>query len=247
MARSKSRTRLYIPDDIPAHGIFDATAEQAHHVAHVLRLTAGDPLTVFDGRGQEYPAVIERIAKSAVTLRVSEPSVVDRESPLAVTLAQGISSGERMDYTVQKSVELGVHAIQPLSVERSVVRLSPERAAKRVAHWQAVAIAACEQCGRNRVPVVMPARSLTSWLADVAADALRLTLSPDAPATLHELERPAGQIVLLVGPEGGLSPREIEDAKASAFRPLRLGPRVLRTETAALAALAAMQAVWGDF
>jgi 16S rRNA (uracil1498-N3)-methyltransferase len=166
---------------------------------------------------------------------------------LAVILAQGISSGERMDYTVQKSVELGVHAIQPLSVERSVVKLSAERAAKRVAHWQAVAVAACEQCGRNRVPLVMPVRSLTSWLADVAADALRLTLSPDAASTLHELERPAGPIVLLVGPEGGLSPRELEDAQASGFRPLRLGPRVLRTETAALAALAAMQAVWGDF
>jgi len=247
MARGKSLTRLYIPDDIPAHGIFDAPADQAHHVAHVLRLSAGDALTVFDGHGREYPAVIERVGKSAVTLRVSEPSVVDRESPLAVTLAQGISSGERMDYTVQKSVELGVHAIQPLSVERSVVKLSAERAAKRVAHWQAVAVAACEQCGRNRVPLVMPVRSLTSWLADVGADALRLTLSPDAASTLRELERPAGQIVLLVGPEGGLSPREIEDAKAAAFRPLRLGPRVLRTETAALAALAAMQAVWGDF
>ena len=239
--------RLYVPDDIPAHGIFDAPPGQAHHVAHVLRLAAGDALTVFDGRGLEYPGVIERLNKSAVTLRVSEPSEVTRESPLRVTLAQGISSGERMDYTVQKAVELGITAIQPLAVERSVVRLSAERAAKRLAHWQAIAVAACEQSGRNYVPVVHPVTSFTSWIAEVPVDALRLTLSPDASSMLRELDAPQGGVVLLVGPEGGLAPRELEVALAASFRPLRLGPRVLRTETAALAALAAMQAMWGDF
>ena len=239
--------RLYVPDHIPAHGIFDASPEQAHHVAHVLRLAAGDALTVFDGRGLEYPAVIERVSKSAVTVRVSDPSEVTRESPLHVTLAQGISSGERMDYTVQKAVELGVTAIQPLSVERSVVKLSAERAAKRAAHWQAIAVAACEQSGRNTVPAVLPVTSFTSWIAVAAPDALKLTLSPDAASNLRELDRPPGEIVLLVGPEGGLSPREVEIARAAAFTPLRLGPRVLRTETAALAALAAMQVIWGDF
>lgn len=236
-----------MPGDIPAHGIFDAPADQAHHVAHVLRLGQGDALTVFDGRGLEYPAVIERIAKSTVTVRVSDPAEVSRESPLAVSLAQGISSGERMDYTVQKAVELGVRSIQPLSVERSVVRLSAERAAKRTAHWQAVAVAACEQSGRNHVPQVLPVMSFTSWIATVASDALKLTLSPEAASNLRELSRPEGEVVLLVGPEGGLSPREIEVARAAAFMPLRLGPRVLRTETAALAALAAMQVMWGDF
>ena len=247
MSRGKSLPRIYVPDDIPAHGIFDAPADHAHHLVHVLRLAAGDALTVFDGRGYEYPAVIERMGKSAVTLRVSDPVAVDRESPLAVTLAQGISSGERMDYTIQKAVELGVHAIQPLSTERSVVRLSTERAAKRVAHWQGVVAAACEQCGRNRVPHVSVVSSVTTWLANVPPDALRLTLSPGAASTLRELSRPAGPVVLLVGPEGGLSPREQEDAMAAGFAPLRLGPRVLRTETAALAALAAMQTYWGDF
>lgn len=246
MSRGKTLPRIYVPDDIPVHGVFTAPPDQAHHLAHVLRLAADDLLIVFDGRGMEYPAVIERVGKSGVTLRVSEPSVVDRESPLAVTLAQGISSGERMDYTVQKAVELGVHTIQPLATERSVVRLSTERAAKRVAHWQAIAVAACEQCGRNRVPEVLPVAAVTAWLARVPADALRLTLSPGAASTLHELERPSGSIQLLVGPEGGLSPREQEDAAAAAFKPLKLGPRVLRTETAALAALAAMQTVWGD-
>jgi 16S rRNA (uracil1498-N3)-methyltransferase len=244
---ARKSTRLYVPGDIPAHGIFDAPPDQSHYVVHVLRLAAGDTLTVFDGRGLEYPAVIERVSRSTVTLRLDEPSAVDRESPLHVTLAQGISSGERMDYTVQKAVELGIAAIQPLATERSVVRLSSERAAKRIAHWQGIAIAGCEQCGRNTVPIVQPVTALTAWLANVPSDAVRLTLSPHAASALHELERPQGPVVLLVGPEGGLSPREIEDAQASAFKPLRLGPRVLRTETAALAALAAMQTIWGDF
>ena len=247
MARSKSLTRVYVPDAIPPHGIFDAPPDAAHHLAHVLRLTAGDVLVVFDGRGLEYPATIERMGKSAVTLRVAEPNEVDRESPLRVTLAQGISSGERMDYTVQKAVELGVSAIQPLATERSVVRLSGERAVKRVAHWQAIAVAACEQSGRNVVPQVSPVAAVTGWLANAPPDALRLTLSPDAESTLHELERPGSPIVLLVGPEGGLSPRERADARAAGFVGVRLGPRVLRTETAALAAIAAMQALWGDF
>jgi 16S rRNA (uracil1498-N3)-methyltransferase len=247
MARSKSLPRVYVPDPIPVHGIFDAPADAAHHLAHVLRLAEGDVLAVFDGRGLEYPATIERVGKSAVTLRVGEPHEVDRESPLRVTLAQGISSGERMDYTVQKAVELGVAAIQPLSTERSVVRLSSERAAKRVAHWQAIAVAACEQSGRNRVPEVYPVASVSTWLAAVSHDALRLTLSPGASSTLRDLERPGGEIVLLVGPEGGLAPRERDDARNAGFAGLKLGPRVLRTETAALAAMAAMQALWGDF
>lgn len=247
MNRSKPHTRLYIPGEIPAHGIFDAPADQAHHVAHVLRLAAGDELIVFDGQGIEYPAVIERIGKASVTLRAGAGRAVDRESPLTVDLAQGISSGERMDYTIQKAVELGVRSIQPLNTERSVVRLSPERAVKRMAHWQAVAAAACEQCGRNRVPVVLPVATITTWLAHVPQGVLRFTLAPGAATSLHALDAPAAPVVLLVGPEGGLSPRERQDAEASGFTPVRLGPRVLRTETAALAALAAMQALWGDF
>ncbi|MEA3156562.1 MAG: rRNA (uracil1498-N3)-methyltransferase [Betaproteobacteria bacterium] len=240
-------TRVYIPEAIPAHGRFDASPQAAHHVAHVLRLTAGDALTVFDGRGHEYPACIERVSKSAVTLTVGEPRVVDRESPLSIVLAQGISSGERMDYTVQKAVELGIHSIQPLATERSVVRLSAERAAKRVAHWQAVAIAACEQCGRNLVPEVLPVAVYTRWLASAPLDALRVTLSPSASLTLQSLQRSAPRVLVLVGPEGGLAPRELQDAEAAGFAAVRLGPRVLRTETAALAAIAAMQTLWGDF
>jgi 16S rRNA (uracil1498-N3)-methyltransferase len=171
---------------------------------------------------------------------------VSRESPLAVVLAQGISSGERMDYTVQKSVELGVTVIQPLLTQRSVVRLTGERADKRVAHWQAVAAAACEQCGRNRVPEVLPVQSLTHWLGTLRGG-VRYLLSPQAPNRLRELTRPADAITLLVGPEGGWDSTESAAAQTTGFAPLALGPRVLRTETAAVAALAAMQALWGDF
>jgi len=229
------------------HGLFELPPEQAHHVIHVLRLAAGDVVTLFDGRGTEYRATLERVSRSGISVRVGEASRVSRESPLAVTLAQGISSGERMDYTIQKAVELGVFGIQPIACERSVVRLSAERAARRVAHWQAVAAAACEQCGRNVVPRVFPVASLGDWLASLPSDALRLTLSPDAPMTLRELPAPPSRVLLLVGPEGGLSPAERLDARNAAFSALRLGPRVLRTETAAVAALAAMQTLWGDF
>ena len=239
-------TRLYFPDEIPAHGICVVPPAQAHHLVHVLRLAAGDPVIVFDGRGYEYEAVIERVDRSGVTLRVGDPREVSRESPLKVTLAQGISSGERMDYTVQKAVELGVSAIQPLSTERSIVRLDSARATKRVGHWQGVVAAACEQCGRNTVPIVRPVMALTAWLGS-GSDDLRLTLAPGATKMLRELDSPRTGVTLLVGPEGGLSPREQRDAAGAGFIPVRIGPRVLRTETAALAALAAMQMLWGDF
>ena len=247
MSRAKPPPRLHLPGDIPAHGVCLVPPEQSHHLAHVLRLAAGDAVIAFDGLGHEYAATIQRITKSGVTLTLGDPLAVDRESPLEVTLAQGISSGERMDYTVQKAVELGVHAIQPLTAERSIVRLDRDRAVKRVAHWQAVAAAACEQCGRNRVPRVLPVAGLETWLGAVPARGVRLTLTPAAPVRLAELERPQGSIVLLAGPEGGLSPREHASAIATGFTAVRLGPRVLRTETAALAALAAMQTLWGDF
>ena len=247
MSRAKSPPRVYLPGDIPAHGVCLVPPEQSHHLAHVLRLAPGAAVIAFDGAGLEYAATIQGVSKSGITLTLGEPRPVDRESPLEVTLAQGISAGERMDYTVQKAVELGVRAIQPLAAERSVVRLNRERAEKRVAHWQAVAVAACEQCGRNRVPQVLPVAPLEVWLAGVPGDAVRLTLSPRAAVRLAELERPRGAIVLLAGPEGGLSPREHESAVATGFTEVRLGPRVLRTETAALAALAAMQTLWGDF
>ena len=224
---------------------------QSRHVTRVLRLRSGDAVTLFNGDGSEYSAEIARIGKDAATLSVTGSRAVDREAPLAVILAQAVSGGERMDYTVQKAVELGVAGIQPLVSARSVVRLAGERAVKRLAHWQAVAIAACEQCGRNRVPRVEPPLEFHAWLALTAKaqdGAAKLLLSPRATDSLRGLARPAsGVIILLAGPEGGWIPEEERAAEQTGFHPVRLGPRVLRTETAAVAALAALQAVWGDF
>lgn len=239
-------TRLYFSGEIAEHGECRVSAPQAHHVIHVLRLQAGDGLTLFDGRGTEYAAVIKRIDKSGLLLGVTGRREISRESPLSVVLAQGVSSGERMDYTVQKCVELGVHAIQPLITQRSVVRLAGERAEKRVAHWQAVAAAACEQCGRNQVPAVLPVQPYTRWLGALP-DGLRYLLSPRADKRLREFGPPADTVTLLVGPEGGWNEEETQAAQLAGFAPMALGPRVLRTETAAVAALAAMQALWGDF
>ena len=248
MPRTRPATRLYFPGEIPVHGVFTLPPEQAHHILHVLRLTVGETVTLFDGRGTEYEATLDRVARSGISVKVGEARRVSRESPIAVALAQGISSGERMDYTIQKAVELGVHAVQPIAAERSVVRLDSERGARRVAHWQAVAVAACEQCGRNRVPQVQPVASYAAWLAAAVPDARHgLMLSPRAVPRLRDLPRPNERVMLLAGPEGGLSGEEQQAAERAGFTPVKLGPRVLRTETAAVAALAAMQALWGDF
>lgn len=247
MNQGKSLTRIYFPDRIDDHGRCEVRAGQAHHMSRVLRVQAGDAVTLFDGRGGEYPAVVEAVTKTGVTVKVAARRAVDRESPLPLCLAQGISSGERMDYTVQKAVELGVVRIQPLATGRSVVHLDRERAAKRAAHWQAIAVAACCQCGRNAIPDVAPVMPLAAWLATPEAQTgLRLLLSPHATQGLRDIARPAGGAWLLAGPEGGLAPAEQRDAERAGFTAVRLGPRVLRTETAAVAALAAMQALWGD-
>lgn len=244
----KSLTRIYFPEQIPAHGECEIHGDQAHYLTRVLRVQPGEAVMLFDGRGGEYPSTVAAVAKHAVRLRVGERAMIDRESPLVVHVAQGVSSGERMDYTVQKAVELGVARIQPLITERSVVHLDAARAAKRIAHWQSIAVAACAQCGRNRVPEVAPVMTYAAWLGGLeAAGDVRLLLSPLAADRLPALHRPAGAVWLLCGPEGGLAPAEQHDAQHAGFRGVRLGPRVLRTETAAVAALAAMQTLWGDF
>jgi 16S rRNA (uracil1498-N3)-methyltransferase len=197
----------------------------------------------------EYAGVIVQVARGEVTLDVAPGQNVDRESPLAITLAQGISSAERMDYTVQKAVELGVAAIQPLQTQRGIVRLDRARALKRCAHWRAIAVAACEQCGRNRIPEVLPVMALRDWLGQGAADqsAFRMLLAPDVNLSLKGLPRPRAGVTLVAGPEGGLTAEERRDAERAGFVAVAIGPRILRTETAALAAVAAMQLLWGDF
>ena len=203
-------------------------------------------MILFDGRGGQYGARIERIERDRVFAELGAWEEIERESVLAVTLVQALQGGDKMDFTIQKAVELGVADIVPVDSRRSVLRLSGERAGKRVAHWQGVAASACEQCGRNRVPLVAPLEKIENWLARPAGNSLRLMLAPDADVTLAELP-PAKNVQLLVGAEGGLDPQEVIAAQQAGFRAVRLGPRVLRTETAALAALAAMQALWGDF
>lgn len=218
----------------------------ARHAVRVLRLPPGAPMVLFDGRGGEYLAHIQRIERERVVAELASWQDVERESPLAVTLVQALQAGEKMDFTIQKAVELGVRDIVPVESRRSVLRLSGDRAAKRVAHWQGVAASACEQCGRNQVPLVAPLEKLENWLARPADASLRLMLAPDADEALVDLP-PASAVQLLIGAEGGLDPQEVLAAKQAGFRPVRMGPRVLRTETAGLAALAILQALWGDF
>lgn len=222
-------------------------AQAGEHVARVLRLTAGSPITLFNGDGVDYPAIIKAVGKRDVTVRVEAAQLVDNESPLPLTLAQGVARGEKMDLIVQKATELGVTRIVPLLTERSEVKLDPARAEKRLAHWQAVVASACEQSGRARLPKVLPAVPLEHWLRDLPQDgALRLALLPEGSRRAGELRfTPAGGL-LVVGPEGGLGNRDTAALTEAGFEGLRLGPRILRTETAGLAALAALQALHGD-
>ncbi|MET0540151.1 MAG: 16S rRNA (uracil(1498)-N(3))-methyltransferase [Variovorax sp.] len=216
----------------------------ARHV-QVLRLQPGDDLTLFDGAGGEYAAVVERMGRNEVAVQVGAHDPVEREAPRAVQLAVGMPANERMDWLVEKATELGVESIQPLVTARAVLRLSAERADKKVAHWQAVAIAACEQCGRNRVPRVLPVRAMGDWLATLPAaptDEIRavLAFTPDAGRVGDLGAAPSRRFLALSGPEGGLEPVEVEEALRRGFVPITLGSRVLRAETAAIAALVAL-------
>ncbi len=238
--------RFFVDLPLSPGAKIDLPPVPAHHATRVLRLVKGSEVVLFNGQGGEYPAVLDWVDKDMVSARCREWRDAERESPLDIRLAQGISSGERMDYTLQKAVELGVTEIQPLAMRRSVVKLTSERAARRVEHWQGVVMSACEQCGRNRLPLVAKPLDIPQWLA-TEPDGLKLFLSPDADATLKDLELPQRPVWLVAGPEGGFEPEEAKLITDFGFTPIRLGPRILRTETAALAAVAAMQALWGDY
>jgi 16S rRNA (uracil1498-N3)-methyltransferase len=229
--------RLYCDEPLQGGTGLALPAGAARHV-QVLRLQPGDALTLFDGRGGEYDAVVEHMGRSEVRVQVQDHRDVECEAGVAVHLAVGMPANERMDWLVEKATELGVASIQPLLAERSVLRLTGERAQKKQAHWQGVAIAACEQCGRNRVPVVHPVQPLASWLAGQAQPGLVLSLRPGTQP-LAALAHGAA-VTLLSGPEGGLSPTEENEALLRGWTPVQLGPRVLRAETAPLAALAVL-------
>lgn len=222
-------------------------AAAAHHALRVLRLKAGAPLILFDGLAGAWRGEIVGAGGTArVTLREFDPR--NNESPLDITLVQALPSGDKMDWVVEKAVELGVTAIQPVAAKRCVVKLTPERMTRRVAHWNHIASAACEQCGRNRVPRVAPVLDLPQYLAVAKGqNALCLLLAPETGVALRELNKPTTPVIFMIGPEGGWEEGEMQATQAARFQALRLGPRVLRTETAGVATLAAMQIVWGDF
>jgi len=236
--------RFFFRGELRAGEILELPEDAARH-ARVLRLREADKVVLFNGRGGEFHGIVGSISRSEVQVKITFWKDLERESPLDVTLAQGVSSGEKMDYTVQKAVELGVAAVRPLLCEKSVVRLDGKRAAARVAHWRRVAIAACEQCGRNRIPAIL--EPLTVGEFDAGAKSLRLLLAIQGGKKIRDVEiRPDRSIVLAAGPEAGFSAAETKALLRDGFAPVTLGPRVLRTETAALAALAALNALRGD-
>ncbi len=240
-------TRIFVDQKL-ASGKGIGLPEQAGlHLTRVLRLEPGAPITLFDGTGGEYEGTLERDGKK-FWARVGAHDPVERESPLAITLLQGVARGERMDLIVQKATELGVTRIIPVLAERSVVRVDASQRTRKLEHWQAVAAAACEQCGRNRVPPVSAPLSLGDAIAALSADSRRCLLAADAGEPLSAAaNRDTREVALLIGPEGGLGDNEQRFAAANGFRAYRIGPRILRTETAGLAALAALQTLGGDF
>ena len=241
-----SMTRIFQPSPLSLQAEVELDAQASHHLARVLRAKVGDPVTVFNGEGGEYHGAITRIDKKSVIVALQTFLPREAESPLTLTLAQGISRGEKMDYTIQKAVELGVSQIVPLLTERCTVKLDAERREKRFQHWQSIVVSACEQSGRNRIPALLAPQRLSDWLPTVQADQ-RFVLAPTANERLQQFSLPKNaHVVLLIGPEGGLSPLEITQSMQHSFSPLLLGPRILRTETAAIAALTALQCCFGD-
>jgi 16S rRNA (uracil1498-N3)-methyltransferase len=238
--------RVHVPAPVEQGALVALPATAASHVARVLRLRSGAPLVLFDGRGHDWLCEIESVEGERVQVRVVERRPGLAPSPLRITLVQAVSRGERMDWTLQKATELGVAVITPVISMRSVVRLDDEQAAKRLRHWQGVVTAACEQSGRSLLPDLREPRELGEFLGGSPRSGQRLVLSPAGPASLAGLASVSAHVELLVGPEGGLDDTEISAATRAGFMPVRLGPRVLRTETAAVAALAVLQALWGD-
>ncbi|WP_363323697.1 16S rRNA (uracil(1498)-N(3))-methyltransferase [Accumulibacter sp.] len=241
--------RFHCPIPLAVGMQTDLPERVAHHAVKVLRLRRGDDLTLFNGAGGEYRARILGCERARVSVEVLERLLSERESPLSISLVQALQAGEKMDLTVQKAVELGVGRIVPVISRRSVVRLAEQRGTRRLEHWQGVVVAACEQCGRNRLPEITVPESLERWLARPAEPGvLRLMLAPAGRVSLATLPAPLNdrRIEVLIGAEGGLAPEEIELAVQADFLSVRLGPRILRTETAALAALTAIQFLWGD-
>lgn len=239
-------TRIHVPGPLHEGAEIVLPEGPAAHLTRVLRLAVGDACIVFDGSGMDHAATLASVGKREARLRVGAGTPVDRESRLRLVLLQGVARGEKMDLILQKATELGVHAIVPVTSQRSEVKLDEARAAKRLEHWRNVVAAACEQCGRSVVPGVDAPRPLATALAALAPGGTRLLLDPEGRHALRTLQPVDSGAVLAVGPEGGWSPLDRSQLEAAGFEGLRLGPRILRTETAGLAAIAALQAGFGD-
>ena len=237
--------RIYHPELITPGGEIALSDDAANHVGRVLRMGAGQAIQLFDGSNQIFDAEITSADKKSVHVKVLRGDVDDRESPLHIHLGQVMSRGEKMEFTIQKSIELGVSLITPLFSERCGVKLDAERLNKKIQQWQKIAIAACEQSGRNRIPEIRPAMDLEDWCAEEESG-LKLNLHPRASASINTLPLPVERVRLLIGPEGGLSADEIAMTARYQFTDILLGPRVLRTETTALTAITALQVRFGD-
>ncbi len=236
--------RIYTGQELRGNACIGLEPGPSAHIARALRMREGDKLTLFNGEGGEYPTEIAAIDKKKVVVTTGPHRARERESNLRIHLGIAVSRGDRMDWIVQKATELGVDALTPLFTERTEVKLTGERAAKKIRHWQQIAISACEQCGRNRLPVIQGLQELSHWLASTEAER-KFVLHHRAHSIGAASDKPAS-IALLVGPEGGLGDNEIDAAELAGFQSLRLGPRILRTETAPVAAIAILQGHWGD-
>lgn len=237
--------RIYHPTSLQPSNIIALNDDAAGHIGRVLRMQAGQEVLLFDGSGAEFPAEITEVSKKNVLVNVLKRVESSCESPLNLHLGQVISRGDKMEFTIQKSVELGVNTITPLISERCGVKLDAKRFEKKLEQWQKIAISACEQCGRNIVPLIRPIMQLEEWCAE-PSDALKLNLHPRAKYSINTLPQPINKVRLLIGPEGGLSESEISMTEQYHFEETLLGPRVLRTETAALTAITALQVRFGD-
>jgi 16S rRNA (uracil1498-N3)-methyltransferase len=242
-----SEKRLYTQEPLAVGKRVTLAEDRARYIGRVLRLRPDDLLTLFDGSGSEFHATILSVSRNTAELEILRQLDADAESPLDIRLLQGISRGERMDFVIQKATELGVHRITPVMTEYGVVKLDAGRALKKTAHWNGVAISACEQCGRNRLPKIDEPITLQNWMGEhLQDDDTRLVMKPGANDSLHDVAAVDRPVTLLIGPEGGFSESEYELADATGFKPIGFGPRILRTETAAVAIIAALQAIHGD-
>ncbi len=239
--------RIFVPQELDRRRTIDLNGPQANHVVRVLRLTTGDTLHLFDGTGGEYDARIVALRRGLVTVELDAHRDTDIESGLELVLVQGISQAQRMDFTIQKATELGVSRIVPVITNRSVARPGGERASRRLRHWVAVAASACEQCGRNRLPPIDEPCLLSEFFAHKPPASMHIVLSSTAGRGASELGFSGSSLCYLVGPEGGFTPEENNEAEMAGFVPIRLGPRIMRTETAAIAFASIAQSLWGDF